>query len=320
MNTAGIRRYRRGEEPALFEVFYSAVHLVAVHEYSEEQIQAWAPRDLDPGKWSEKIQGIDPFVADRDGNILGYADLQVSGYIDHFYVSGHHPRQGIGSLLMRHILAEAASQGIGTLTSDVSRTAQRFFEKFGFAAVEYRHPVCRGVVVPNVFMRRELGVPEPSHASGRTKRTGDAAEVVPVAHADGTALRAMLQGYLAEIGAAPEYPYFDLYWSEGGRYPYWIKTSGQIVGFALIRRLAADIMEIAEFFVSVPWRRRGIGRAAARALFAAHPGSWLVRTLPMNSNSQAFWTKAVPSGAQQTSDGPRSVISFTTDMPQPRNG
>lgn len=149
-----IRPYRQDDAPALFEVFLSAIHLVARQHYTQEQLDAWAPRDLDPQRWRDKMRDIDPFVAERDGQVVGYADLQPDGYIDHFFVSGRHPRQGIGSRLMRHLLARAEARGIGVLTSDVSRTAQPLYERFGFAVVEQRFPVLRGVVVPNARMRR----------------------------------------------------------------------------------------------------------------------------------------------------------------------
>lgn len=76
-----IRRYNPGEESTLFNVYYTAIHLVASREYSPEQIQAWAPRDLDTTLWEEKIRGINPFVAELNGELVGYADLQASGYI-----------------------------------------------------------------------------------------------------------------------------------------------------------------------------------------------------------------------------------------------
>jgi putative acetyltransferase len=133
-----IRRYRPGEEPALFEIFYSAIHDVASRDYTPEQINAWAPRDIDPVRWANRIRGINPFVAESEGALVGYADLQTNGYIDHFFVSGRHPRRGIGSALMRRILEEAAALGLESLSSDVSRTAQPFFERFGFEVVELR--------------------------------------------------------------------------------------------------------------------------------------------------------------------------------------
>jgi putative acetyltransferase len=149
-----IRRHEEGEEAALFDVYYSAVHLVASRDYSPAQIQAWAPRNLDPVLWERTIRAINPFVAELDGQIVGYADLQSSGYIDHFYVSGNYSRQGIGTMLMKHLVNEASAQGMPELTSDVSRTAQPFYEKFGFEVVEHRLPVARGVEIPNALMRR----------------------------------------------------------------------------------------------------------------------------------------------------------------------
>ena len=151
-----IRRFQFGEDRALFEVYYSAIHLVASRDYTPEQINAWAPVELDQGLWSKKMRDIKPFVAEINGKIVGYADVQPCGYIDHFFVSGYHQSQGIGKLLMSTLHGEAASLGLNELTSDVSRTAQPFFEKFGFGIIEQRTPELRGVVIPNALMRKVL--------------------------------------------------------------------------------------------------------------------------------------------------------------------
>lgn len=149
-----IRRYREGEETALFEIYYSAIHLIASRDYTPEQVEAWATRSLDPELWRRKIRDINPFVAEADGQLVGYADLQANGYIDHFFVSGARPRKGIGAQLMRYLLNEAQRFGLAELTSDVSRTALPFYERFGFYVVEQRSRELRGVVIPNALMRR----------------------------------------------------------------------------------------------------------------------------------------------------------------------
>lgn len=151
-----IRRFQLGDEKSLFEIYYSAIHLVASNNYSPSQIAAWAPRDLDSELWANKMREINPFVATLSGEPVGYADVQSSGYIDHFFVSGHHPHQGIGAKLMTQIHQEAAKLGLSELTSDVSKTAQPFFSKFGFTLVEKRSPELRGVVIPNALMRKKL--------------------------------------------------------------------------------------------------------------------------------------------------------------------
>lgn len=151
-----IRRFHAGDEQALFEIYYSAIHLVSSKNYSPEQINAWAPRDLDAELWARKMQEINPFVAILNTEPVGYADVQPSGYIDHFFVSGHNSRIGVGTKLMEEIHQEAAKLGLVELTSHVSRTAQPFFAKFGFSIVEQRLPELRGVVIPNALMRKKI--------------------------------------------------------------------------------------------------------------------------------------------------------------------
>ena len=151
-----IRRFIPGEEPVLFEIYYSAIHLIASLDYTEAQLNAWAPSDLDHERWVNRIRGINPFVAELEGTLVGYADIQHNGYIDHFFVSGRYPRQGIGKALMTVLESEARRLCVSEMTSDVSRTAQPFFHSFGFEVVEQRIPVIRGVEVPNALMRKVL--------------------------------------------------------------------------------------------------------------------------------------------------------------------
>lgn len=119
-----IRQFFKGDEIALFRVFFSAVHEVASRDYTTEQVNAWAPADTDPQLWAARMRDLHPFVVEIDKQIVGYADLQPDGYIDHFYVSGACPRQGIGTLLMNRIHEEARLLGLKELTSDVSKTAE----------------------------------------------------------------------------------------------------------------------------------------------------------------------------------------------------
>ena len=149
-----IRQFRNGDEWELREVFYSAIHDVASRDYTAEQIEAWAPASFDRDQWVERMRAIAPFVVEDAGRIVAYADLQPTGYIDHFFVSGTVARRGVGALLMNHILDAAMARKIPALTADVSRTALPFFRRFGFVVVEEQARVVRGVVVPNTSMKK----------------------------------------------------------------------------------------------------------------------------------------------------------------------
>ncbi|MBF3317512.1 GNAT family N-acetyltransferase, partial [Leptospira borgpetersenii serovar Hardjo-bovis] len=80
-----IRRFSNGDEISLFRVFFSSVRTIASHYYTREQIDAWAPADIDLERWANHIKELQPFVVELDGEIAGYADVQPNGYIDHFF-------------------------------------------------------------------------------------------------------------------------------------------------------------------------------------------------------------------------------------------
>lgn len=154
-----IRAYRPTDAPALLDVFRTAVRISAAGDYTAEQIQAWAPAIVTPAmseRWVERMQAIDPFVAELDGAIAGYADLQPSGLIDHFFVHAACARRGVGSALMAQLLDAARANRLTTLESDVSRTAQPFFARFGFESIRPQRPILRGVELPNARMRLNL--------------------------------------------------------------------------------------------------------------------------------------------------------------------
>lgn len=151
-----VRAFKPGDEASLMRVFRCAVHGIASRDYTPAQINAWAPADMDAEAWGEKIRSLHPFIAELDGDIAGYGDLQPSGYIDQFFVSGESPRRGVGTALMAKLHESAQRQGICVLTADVSLTAEPFFARNGFVVVERKLPIRRGVVLQNALMRKQL--------------------------------------------------------------------------------------------------------------------------------------------------------------------
>jgi hypothetical protein len=52
-----IRPFRQGEEAALRQVFFSAVHEIASRDYTSEQIEAWAPTGASAGARNSSAPG-----------------------------------------------------------------------------------------------------------------------------------------------------------------------------------------------------------------------------------------------------------------------
>lgn len=94
------------------------------------------------------------------------------------------------------------------------------------------------------------------------------------------------------------YTYFDHYWTEPDRHPFFIKVDGKLAGFVLINEYcyvatAPGTRSIAEFFVMRKYRRRGVGKAAALMIFDQFPGEWEVIQHGGNRPSQLFWEQVI---------------------------
>lgn len=148
-----------GDAVGLLDVFRASVHGLAARDYSPAQLEAWAPRTVDAAyeaQWIARIQANRPYVVELDGALLGFADLQPTGYIDQFFVAPEFAGQGVGSRLMEQLLEQAWDRGLTRLHSHVSLTAQPFFRRFGFVVEQVRYPEVRGVVLENALMGRWL--------------------------------------------------------------------------------------------------------------------------------------------------------------------
>src|SRR3546814_5689775 len=123
----------------------SSVHGLARGFYTPEQLDAWAPVVHDKQDWANRIAALRPFVATIEDRVAGYADLQDSGYIDHFFVSGDFPARGVGSALMQHVHGVALERGLRKLSAQVSLSAEGFFARHGFLVDERQTVVVAGV-------------------------------------------------------------------------------------------------------------------------------------------------------------------------------
>ncbi|HGS5672503.1 TPA: N-acetyltransferase family protein [Vibrio parahaemolyticus] len=149
-----IRKYKESDARALWAIFYHTIRNVNIRDYSQEQVVAWAPDNFGPEVWQLKMNSIAPFVAEIDGDIVGYTDLQENGLIDHFFCHHEHQGKGIGRSLMEHVLNVGKQQGIYTFYSEVSITARPFYERLGFKVVQEQTVEVRGQKLRNFVMEK----------------------------------------------------------------------------------------------------------------------------------------------------------------------
>lgn len=151
-----IRKYQPGEERALWRLFFDTIHNVNTRDYTAEQVQAWAPEKIDEHLWRVRIETMEPYVCVAGDEVVGYAGLLPSGYIDHFYVHHQWQGQGVGKLLYAAIETDAREQNLDELTADVSITARPFFTARGFTVVAQQEVTRGATVLTNFKMVKRL--------------------------------------------------------------------------------------------------------------------------------------------------------------------
>ncbi|MCO6441705.1 MAG: GNAT family N-acetyltransferase [Nitrococcus mobilis] len=141
---------------AISRLYYETVHSVNIHDYSLEQIAAWAPKIYSDAFWKKRFKNYRVFVVKEKGRVIGFAEFEHTGQIDCFYVHHLWQRQGVGSKLLARIEHEALSGGIKRLFADVCITAQPFFKRKGFGVTKEFERVYRGCLFKLFLMEKTL--------------------------------------------------------------------------------------------------------------------------------------------------------------------
>lgn len=146
-----LREYRPEDCQELTELFYNTVHKINVRDYTKEQLDVWAPEKADLEKWDRSLQAHFSIVAIQDGRIVGFGDMDETGYLDRLYVHAEYQGRGIGTALCDQL--ERAVQG--NIETYASITARPFFERRGYQAVKKQQVERQGIYLTNFVMTKE---------------------------------------------------------------------------------------------------------------------------------------------------------------------
>jgi putative acetyltransferase len=130
-----VRRYRSSDLAGLIALFRDTVRRINGRDYSQQQVMAWAPDDIDARQWRHRFDSKEVWVADLDGAPVGFVDVARDGLIDMLYVHADHQGVGIASRLLRTVEASARGRGLLRLFTEASITARPFFEHRGFRVI-----------------------------------------------------------------------------------------------------------------------------------------------------------------------------------------
>ena len=151
-----IRPYAPSDLDTLITLFRVSVRQGAVGEYRPEQLLAWAPDEIDREIWAQKRASASTWVAEREGRIVGFSDIEPDGHIDMLYVHPVFHRRGIATALLGHVEHEAKERDIPLLHAAASLAARPVFEKAGFRVVREQTVSCNGQDFINFVMEKKV--------------------------------------------------------------------------------------------------------------------------------------------------------------------
>lgn len=145
-----VRAYQPPDCEGLAELFYNTVHTVNAKDYTKEQLDVWATGEADLEKWNQTLQEHYSLVAVENETIIGFGDIDKTGYLDRLFVHRDYQKKGVATAICDKL--EQKVQGI--IITDASITARPFFEKRGYEVVKEQQIERQGVVLTNFVMEK----------------------------------------------------------------------------------------------------------------------------------------------------------------------
>lgn len=146
-----LRRYESKDLPEIADLFRETILTVNYRDYSQEQVEVWAKRWQNLLRRDEWFLRLFTLVAEQDGKIIGYGNIDESGYLDHLYVHRNYQRQGVATALCEALEVHTDCN----VTVDASITAKPFFEQRGYKLLKENSVELEGIFLTNFTMVKE---------------------------------------------------------------------------------------------------------------------------------------------------------------------
>ena len=101
-------------------------------------------------KWNSSLKEHYSIVAVENDVIVGFGDIDKTGYLDRLYVHTDHQGKGIATAICDQLEQYAK----GDITTHASITAKPFFEKRGYKVLKKQQVEIQGIFLTNFRMKK----------------------------------------------------------------------------------------------------------------------------------------------------------------------
>lgn len=132
--------------------------------YSQELMDLWWENLAIPADY---IAGHLVFVAERDGQLLGYFSLSGEGEVqelDNLFVAPTYIHRGVGKRLFKFALEHLRSNGARHVRIVADPHAETFYKRFGAKRIGKVHSIPSGRELPLLMLALDSASPQTSEA------------------------------------------------------------------------------------------------------------------------------------------------------------
>ena len=94
-----IRKYQAEDLEEIVQPFYETIQTVNRKDYSQEQVEVWSNRCENLRKNKTFFEKLYTVVAVEGEKIIGYGNIDRTGYLDHLFVHKDFQNQGVATAI-----------------------------------------------------------------------------------------------------------------------------------------------------------------------------------------------------------------------------
>lgn len=143
-----LRKYCSSDCKEIVELFYNTVHTINAKDYTEEQLNVWAGKQINLDEWNQSFLNHYTIVAIENNAIVGFGDIDPSGYLDRLFVHINYQKRGVATAICDHLEQVVTAD----IVVHASITARKFFEKRNYQVIKKQQIIRQGVSLVNYVM------------------------------------------------------------------------------------------------------------------------------------------------------------------------
>ncbi len=144
-----IRKYKPTDCECLAELFYHTVHAVNSRDYTDEQLNVWATGRVNLIEWNKSFAEHYTLVAVEGDIIVGFGEIDNTGYLDKLFVHKDYQNQGIATAICNYL---ELTFDVSRITTHASITAKTFFINRGYTVIKEQQVIRNGIALTNYVM------------------------------------------------------------------------------------------------------------------------------------------------------------------------